>query len=282
VVREGRRVVRTERPGPWSFVPVAASVTAGARLLLAVAERLADDLGGSVVYRDTDSVIVVASPDGGTVDLPGTGPVRALSWPEVDAVLAAFDKLSPAPGWQVWKQERGTQKAPLRAVVFANKRHAEWTGDGALVVGEADEEEAELVGATEANLGGTYADPPSLRGRVAPVNGYRRWSMAAVRREVGYAQVLARSPEALRPPAPWDEGQQLPAPALRRLMVKAPAMAKALPACLGARPGTRYLEAQVANEGQRGTVPVALDPGGDLSGWQALTWVDRRSGRPVP
>ena len=282
VEREGRRVVRTERPGPWSFVPIAASVTAGARLLLAVAERSVNDLGGSVVYRDTDSVIVVASPEGGTFDLRGTGPVRALSWAEVDAALAPFGRLSPAPWWEVWEQERGTVAAPLQAAVFANKRHAEWTGDGALLMGEADDEEAELVDATEASLGGTYADPPALRGRVAPVNGYRRWSMAAVRREVSYAQGLARSPGALRAPAPWDEGQGSPAPALRRLVVKAPAMAKALPACLGARPGTRYLEAQVANEGQRGVVPVALDPGGDLSGWQALAWVDRRSGQPVP
>jgi hypothetical protein len=116
---------------------------------------------------------------------------------------------------------------------------------------------------------------------VAPVNGYRRWSMAAVRREVDYAQARAADPDALRPPAPWDHGQDMAAPALRRLMVKTPAMAKALPACLGARPGTRYLEAQAANQGQRGIVPVALDPGGDLASWQGLAWVDQRSGRRV-
>lgn len=279
-VREGRRVVLSERPGPWSCVPIAASVAAGARLLLALAERLVSDLGGSVVYRDTDSVLVLASPEGASFDMPGAGPVRALSWPEVDAVLAPFDRLSPEKGWEVWKQDRGEPTAPLRAVVFANKRHAEWTGDG-LLLGEEGDEEAELVDATEASLGGTYADPPTLQGRVAPVNGYRRWSMAAVRREVDHAQALARSPDALRPPPAWDEGQEAPAPALRRLTVKTPAMAQALPACLGARPGTRYLEAQVANEGQREVVPVAPDPGGDLASWQGLAWVDRRTGQRV-
>jgi hypothetical protein len=274
--------VVAERPGPWAFVPISASVSAGARLLLAVTERLVVDRGGAIVYRDTDSALIAASPEGGTLALPDGGSARALSWAEVDEVLAPFSQLSPEAGWEVWKLERGDQAAQLQATVFANKRHVEWAGDGLLLAGPADEDgEADLVDATEANLGGTYADPPALPGRVAPVNGYRRWSMAAVRREVDFAQARAADPDALRPPAPWDRGQDLPVPALRRLVVKTPAMAKALPACLGARPGTRYLEAQAANEGQRPVVPVALDPGGDLADWQALTWVDQRSGQRI-
>jgi len=281
-VREGRRMVVGERPGPWAFVPISASVTAGARLLLAVADRLVADRGGAIVYRDTDSALIAASPEGGSLALPGGGSARALSWAEVDEVLSTFSQLSPEAGWEVWKLDRGEEAAPLQATVFGNKRHVEWSGDGFLLTGPGEEEDdAELVDATEANLGGTYADPPALAGRVGPVSGYRRWSMAAVRREVDYAKARMADLDALRPPAPWDQGQDLPAPALRQLMVKTPAMAKTLPAFLGPRPGTRYLEAQAANEGQRCIVPVARDPGGDLAGWQGLTWFDRRSGQRI-
>ena len=51
-----------ERPGPWSFLPISASVTAGARLLLAVVHRMVSDLGGAVAYRDTDSSLVASGP----------------------------------------------------------------------------------------------------------------------------------------------------------------------------------------------------------------------------
>ena len=278
---EGRRRVMSERPGPWNFLPISASVTAGARLLLAVLERMVGDLGGAIAYRDTDSALILASPSGGELELADGRSVRVLAWAEVDAVLAPFARLSPEDAWPVWKQERGDEDAPLQALVFGNKRHVEWAGEGLLLPNEAEDEEPELLDATEANLGGTYADPPGMRGRVAAVNGYRHWSMAAVRREADHAKAGGR-PDALRPPAPWDEAGTPPFPALRRLMVKTPAMAKALPACLRARPGTRYLEAQAANEGQRCVVPVVLDPGGDLAGWQGLTWVDRRSGQRIP
>jgi hypothetical protein len=91
-------------------------------------------------------------------------------------------------------------------------------------------------------------------------------------------------PGALRPPAPWDMGHKYPFPALRRLMVKTPEMAKLLPPCLGARPGTRYVEASGATWSGRssGRMLVALDPGGDLSNWKDLRWVDKATGETSP
>src|SRR5207244_1076179 len=104
--------------------------------------------------------------------------------------------------------------------------------------------EYEVVDFTEANLGGTFVDPPNMRGRRS--DGRRVWSLAADRREVSYALACRRDPEALRPEAPWDLRQREPFPALRRYMVTTPESARTLPAQLGARPGTRYVEASAA------------------------------------
>jgi hypothetical protein len=128
---------------------------------------------------------------------------------------------------------------------------------------------------TEAGLGGSCADPPAMRGR-AP-DGYRRWSHAAVAREVDFAVALRHDPEALRPRAPWAAPGALPFPALRRLMVKTPEMMKLVPQPLGARPGTRYVEASGAVWSTRSVnrSVVALDPGGDLADWRQLVWIER-------
>ncbi len=66
--KEGRRWTLVERPGPWTFLPIASSVSAGARLLLAVLERMVADRGGPVAYRDTDSSLIPASPTGGVLN----------------------------------------------------------------------------------------------------------------------------------------------------------------------------------------------------------------------
>ncbi len=56
-----------EDPGPFCFPPVAASITAGARLILALIERTLRDIGGAFAFMDTDSIAIVASPGGGPV-----------------------------------------------------------------------------------------------------------------------------------------------------------------------------------------------------------------------
>lgn len=98
-----RTVSTTEDPGPYCFPPVAACVTAGARLMLALLERLVRDAGGSYAFCDTDSMAIVARESGGLVPCPG-GParlpggrdaVRALSWAEVDGLVNRFAALNP-------------------------------------------------------------------------------------------------------------------------------------------------------------------------------------------
>ena len=148
----GRQWVRDERAGPWACLPIASSVTAGSHLLLAVLDRLVRDRGGIVGYRDTDSSIIVASSLGGDLVLPDGSTIHELSEADLEQVLSAFDPLSPDPDWPVWKMEHGTPDAHLCALVFGPKRHVEMIGD-------------QIVEATEAGLGGSYADPAGMRGK---------------------------------------------------------------------------------------------------------------------
>jgi len=95
-------VDRQETHGENCFFPIASLVTAGARLLLGLGERFIHDAGGEVAYCDTDSLIVVASEHGGFATctngsycLPdGSRAVRALSWSEVDSILAELAPLN--------------------------------------------------------------------------------------------------------------------------------------------------------------------------------------------
>jgi hypothetical protein len=96
-------VDRPERPGRFNFFPTASLVTAGARLMLALAQREVARLGGEVAYCDTDSLVVVSTRGGGFVRCEG-GPyrlpdgsrgLRALSWEEVEAIRERFVSLGP-------------------------------------------------------------------------------------------------------------------------------------------------------------------------------------------
>jgi hypothetical protein len=85
-----------EQPGSFYFPLLGALITAGGRLLLAMIERCVRDAGGTYLCCDTDALVIVASKDGGTVEMPdGAPPIRALSWREVEQIRRRFDSLSP-------------------------------------------------------------------------------------------------------------------------------------------------------------------------------------------
>ncbi|HKW16420.1 MAG TPA: hypothetical protein VJO35_02810 [Terriglobales bacterium] len=97
------KVSNPDAPGEFCFPLLAALITGGARLMLALVEHCVTELGGEYVMEDTDSMTVVATEHGGLVPCPG-GPfelsdgrraVRALSWTQVDEIAAQFRKLSP-------------------------------------------------------------------------------------------------------------------------------------------------------------------------------------------
>lgn len=263
-----------ERAGPWTFAPLGVTVTAGARLLLAVMDRMARDLGTRVAYRDTDSSILPASPEGGTLTLPDGTAVHELSDAEVDSLVAAFDGLSPEPAWPVWKRTPGPGEEPLRCVIFGPKRHAEWHGP---------DDAPRLVDWTETGLGGYWTDPAALQGRQGEAG--RAWSKVAVERAVRYVAAKVRSEgtgERVFPgPVPWDAADpSVPAfPAFRRLQVTSPRMLESLPPSLGAHLGSRFVETSSPIE--LDSSYVAIDPGGALDDWQSLGWVHRRTGQRV-
>jgi hypothetical protein len=96
------RVSAPEEPGKFCYPPLAAVITSGARLLLALLERCVTDEGGTWAMADTDSMGIVATALGGLIDCPG-GPnlkrgkpaVRALSHAQVDQIRERFASLNP-------------------------------------------------------------------------------------------------------------------------------------------------------------------------------------------
>ena len=96
-------VKHPESPGEFCFPPLASLITGGSHLLLALLERLVTDRGGTYAMEDTDSMAIVASKEGGLVACPG-GPyriedgreaIRALTWAQVDELVALLDRLNP-------------------------------------------------------------------------------------------------------------------------------------------------------------------------------------------
>jgi hypothetical protein len=95
-------VSAVEDPGVYFFGPLAALVSGGARLMLAILERLVGDAGGAWAMCDTDGMAVVSTPTGGLIPCPGGSErdsagrecVRALSWDQVDAIVERFDALN--------------------------------------------------------------------------------------------------------------------------------------------------------------------------------------------
>jgi hypothetical protein len=270
---EGGEWRTVEKAGPWTFAPLGVTITAGARLLLAAMDRMVRSLGSRVVYRDTDSSIIPASPEGGTITLADGSTVHELSDNEIAGLVAAFDWMSPEPAaWPVWKRVPAPGEEPLRCIVFGSKRHVEYRGSDDAPV---------LVDWTESGLGGMWSDPATMQGRCP--EGGRAWSKAAVGREILCAAArVARPKRALETPAPWDTTGALRFPTLRRLLVTSQQVLETLPASLGARVGSRFIEGIVCDVMQQpvGSV-VALDPGGALDDWPHLGWVDRASGKPV-
>lgn len=132
-----------EEPGPYCFPPVAASITAGARLMLALMETHITRAGGSYAFMDTDSAAIVATPDGGPVPCPGEpdDTLTALSFDQVRGILAAFNQLNPYGDDVVnddpritrapWKAEKNSMGDPLKALVISAKRYLLYRGDPA-------------------------------------------------------------------------------------------------------------------------------------------------------
>ena len=117
-----------EDPGPYCFPPVACSITAGARLMLALLERLVTDERGSYAFCDTDSMAIVATPDGGPVacHTADSETITALPWTKVRSILDRFQSLNPYDPslLQPWKVEHESLERQLYCYAISAKRYA--------------------------------------------------------------------------------------------------------------------------------------------------------------
>ena len=92
-----------ETPGEFCFPPLAALITSGARLMLALLEHRVRERGGQYAFCDTDSMAIVATKGGGLVPCPsgnrlmadGREAILALSFADVAEIVAAFAGLNP-------------------------------------------------------------------------------------------------------------------------------------------------------------------------------------------
>ena len=97
------RVAHPEVPGKYCFPPLAALITGGARLMLALLEDRISELGGTYAMEDTDSMAIVATKRGGLIACPGgqhrtrngQPAIKALSWEQVESVVSQFSALNP-------------------------------------------------------------------------------------------------------------------------------------------------------------------------------------------
>jgi hypothetical protein len=87
-------VTTIEKQGEWYFPPIAALITAGAHLFLAILQRCITDQDGHYLFCDTDSMCIVASRTGGWVACPNEPRIKALSWKDVKKITDRFKSLN--------------------------------------------------------------------------------------------------------------------------------------------------------------------------------------------
>ena len=271
--KDRRRRALVERPARSTFPPIAASVTAGCRLAIGVAEHLVVRAGGTVASRDTDGLLLVGSPEPGTVTLDDGRDVGAISWAALDEILSRFDALAPfgpetgrlGPKVPFFKPPlREHDGRPLVGVVLRVKRY---------VIGTLDEKGdglAEVVKASEHGLGGQIVDPPRLPGRGPDGRLWTEEVAAEVLR-----QAIARRRGIERPvvePWPWDAEGEDCFPQLQRCQAASPETVEDVADRYGVslRPFGLYVR---ATPGVVSDPPlVAIDAGGDLHDWRSLAW----------
>lgn len=246
VGRERTRWTTTEAevPGRWTIPPVSAGVAAGARLLLGIVEAAVGAIGGLVAWMHTDAVMVVSTPDGGTVKVSDTR-VMALSFDEVAAILGRFDSLGQ--GQPVWRVEHGME-APTEALVTGPSSYSLWrSGAGGPV----------YVTGTGYGLEGRYIVP----------EGFAAEAWEAIRLRCEGEKV-----DALRRRFDWWE-----APAAGRFALSTPTMT----ARFGSGRPFDFALAATGWLGGGGHVPVTAFTD-DWQALAAATWTDHLGGAVIP
>jgi hypothetical protein len=136
-----------EKQGEWYFPPIAALITGGAHLFLAMLERCITDKGGHYLFCDTDSMCIVASKSRGWVGCPNEPRIKSLSWKDVEQITKRFESLNcydrrkvPGSILKIEKVnfERGKQ-IELFGYAISAKRYVlyRYDGEGNIVIVDA-------------------------------------------------------------------------------------------------------------------------------------------------
>ena len=179
-----QRTWAVERPGRWQFPPAAALITAGGRLVLAILERMVAEAGGTYLLTDTDSMLIVASKNGGRVACQTqTGStVNAITWKQVARICAKLNKLNPYDRNAVtdllkiepYNYDRNGKQQQLFGLAVSAKRY---------VVYRRGASSLEIIKPSEHGLGVVYV--PDKRKRFKPKHckdresDYPRWIVEA-------------------------------------------------------------------------------------------------------
>jgi hypothetical protein len=157
-------VTTIEKPGEWYFPPIAALITGGGHLLLAMLERCITDPGGHLVFCDTDSGCLAATRTGGWVACPDEPFIKALSWKQVNGIADRFASLNcydqtKVPG-SILKIEKvnfhNGRQSDLFAYAVSSKRYVLYRYD--------DQGNVVIVDAKAHGLGYLYPPKDNLKG----------------------------------------------------------------------------------------------------------------------
>jgi hypothetical protein len=283
-----------EDPGPYCFPPVAAAITSAARLMLALLERHVRAAGGHYAFCDTDSMAIVATPNGDTIPCTTSNgdTITALSWGTVNEIRGRFQQLNPYDPTLVphpWKEVADSLTEPLYCYAISAKRYCLYRAGPdnqpdlvAAVDREIDPEDTadtdDMLATWSEHGLGLYLDPTAtdpdkpLRDN----KGRRLWIRDA------WQWILAHALDAT-PALPDWAGRY----ALTRFSVSSPNVQRwfrgydaSHPKEEAIRPGSFGLLAHPTLLSSSAHLPAATyDPNPD--NWRQLDWYDRRTGNPT-
>jgi len=246
-----------ELGGPFFFPPLAALITAGARLFLALLQQMVESLGASYALCDTDSMFVTFHPDGGAfIDRGAEVPIHLLTPGELASILEQFNRLNPYDRRVIpslLKHEYG-EYPYLCALSIAPKRYALLTPEGKVV-----------------------ARSESALGAIRPTVEDPDWITA-------WWEAIARSERSLPfPPGPlvrkysvqtWDTLRHF-----RKLNWGRPYQAQIKPFnfLLTAQPDPLTCASPAGGEARPLVAPFNADP----NSWVLTPWYETHTGRPV-
>jgi hypothetical protein len=121
------------------YCPVISSlITAGGRLFLAILEREVRDAGGVYLFCDTDSMAIVAEKKSRLVRLSDPEAekqqkVKALSWGEVETIIAKLERLNPYSFPGLLKIEHGSLTRQIYGFGVSAKRYCLFDGNYGIV-----------------------------------------------------------------------------------------------------------------------------------------------------